>query len=83
MEILENMLEFNPYYRKKPCELLDMDIFADLRAEYPEFLVAPPNPIQLEVDKKQAFDYKASTFKKLDEVKLKEQILKEVELIQD
>lgn len=58
------MLEFNPYFRKKPEELLQLDIFEPLRKALPELLVPPSNTIELEVDDKNAFDYKKSAFKK-------------------
>ena len=35
LQIMTNMLEFNPHFRKSPREILKMDIFSNLRAEYP------------------------------------------------
>ena len=43
--ILQNLLEFNPYFRKKPEELLKLEIFTQLRADYPEFLLPPPSQV--------------------------------------
>ena len=68
------MLEFNPYFRKKPEELLQLDIFEQLRKTLPELLVPPSNTIELEVDDKNAFDYKTSAFKKTTTQELKIQL---------
>ena len=57
------MLEFNPYMRKKPEELLQMDIFKSMRKTYPELLKSPSSVIQLEIDGKNVFDYRKSCFK--------------------
>ena len=58
--ILQSMLEFNPFFRKKPEEYLQMEIFEPWRTEYPELLVPPPRPIKLEINEKNAFDYEKS-----------------------
>lgn len=60
ISILQSMLEFNPYYRKKPEEYLMLEIFDPWKAKYPEFLVPPPHQIKLKVDSKYAFDYENS-----------------------
>lgn len=75
------MLEFNPFLRKKPEEYLQMDLFEPWRQIFPELLVPPPNPIQLEVDEKNAFDYKNSMFKKLSTEDIKSQLLDEINII--
>ena len=54
------MLEFNPFFRKKPEEYLQMDIFEPWRTKYPELLVPPPGHIKLEINEKSAFDYEKS-----------------------
>ena len=59
------MLEFNPFFRKKPEQYLQMQIFEPWRIKYPELLVPPPGQIKLEIDDKNAFDYKKSKFKSL------------------
>ena len=59
------MLQFNPYFRQKAEDIVEMDIFSDLRAQYPELLVAPSEIIQLEIDKKGAFNYSNSSFSNL------------------
>ena len=58
--ILQSMLEFNPFFRKKPEEYLQMDIFEPWRTKYPELLVPPPGHIKLEINEKSAFDYEKS-----------------------
>ena len=55
-------MEFNPFFRKKPEELLMMDIFKEMRIQYPELLIAPQKQIQLEIDQKKVFDYEQSKF---------------------
>ena len=54
------MLEFNPFFRKKPEEYLQMEIFEAWRTEYPELLLPPPRQIMLEINEKNAFDYEKS-----------------------
>ena len=76
------MLEFNPYFRKKPIDFLKMDIFAKLREKYPEFLKAPSQKIQLGLDKKDAFDYNNSCYFQQSLQDLKNELSKEVKLIQ-
>lgn len=63
--ILTNMLEMNPYIRKKALDILKMDIFEDLKAQYPEYMVPPPYKIMLDIDEQGAYDYMSSSFKKL------------------
>ena len=72
--MLHSMLEFNPYFRKKPEEYLQSDFFEPWRKQYPELLVPPPSPIQLEIDQKNAFDYENSKFKKATMEELKSQL---------
>ena len=72
--ILQSMLEFNPFFRKKPEEYLEMDLFKALREKHPEMLVPPSKCIKLEVDEKHAFDYNASKFKKFSMEDLKIQL---------
>ena len=62
--MLQSMLEFNPYFRKKPKEYLQMGIFETLRKKNPDMLVPPSEQIKLKVDQKHAFDYDNSKFKK-------------------
>ena len=83
INILQNLLEFNPYFRKKPDELLKMKIFDKLRADHKEWLLPPPNPIKLEIDSKKAFDYENSKFAKLTIEDLKTLLRKEVEIVRD
>ena len=45
INILQQLLEFNPYFRPKPEELLKAPIFDELRKEFPEYLIPPPNLI--------------------------------------
>ena len=73
--MLQSMLEFNPFFRKKPEEYLQMEIFESLRAKYPEMLVAPSKQIKLDVDQKNAFDYENSIFKKTSHDEVKTQLL--------
>ena len=76
--MLQSMLEFNPFFRKKPEEYLQMEIFESLRAKHPEMLVAPSKQIKLDVDQKNAFDYKNSMFKNTSQDEVKTQLLKEI-----
>ena len=76
------MLEFNPYFRKKPEDLLNYKIFDDLKKSHPEWLVPPPNPIILDFDKKKAFDYEKSQFVQLTTQDLKDLLQKEVDYVQ-
>ena len=39
--MLQSMLEFNPFFRKKPEEYLKLDVFKSLRTNNPEMLVPP------------------------------------------
>ena len=78
ISILESMLEFNPHFRKKPEELLSLKLFKKWKAKYPELLVPPPHPIKLEVDKKNAFDYENSRFKKTTMQELKAHLIFEI-----
>ena len=48
--ILQSMLEFNPFFRKKPEEYLQSDLFKPWRAKYPEMLVPPTSQIKLDID---------------------------------
>ena len=65
------MLQFNPFFRKKPEELLAHKIFDHWKRKYPEFLVSPPYRINLEADNKKSFDYATSKFKKYTMSQLK------------
>lgn len=76
------MLEFNPFLRKKPEEYIQMDIFKPWREKFPELLVPPPRPIQLEVDEKNVFDYNQSKFNHLSIDDIKSQIKAKLEMIQ-
>ena len=75
------MLEFNPYFRMKPEELLKMQLFDPWKAKYPELLVPPQNPIKLLVDKKNAFDYESSLFRALTMKELHAILISEIEII--
>ena len=79
--VLESTLEFNPYLRKKPEDLLKLDIFAELREEKPESLNLPPNVIQLGVDKKGVFDFSKSQFKKFSIKDLRDVLQNEIDKI--
>ena len=41
ISILINLIQFNPYFRKKPEQLLSLPIFDDLRKDHKEWLVPP------------------------------------------
>ena len=60
ISMLQSMLEFNPFFRKKPEEYLQADLFEPWRKMFPELLVAPSKLIKLEIDQKGAFDYDQS-----------------------
>ena len=81
ISILQNLLEFNPYFRKKPEDLLKMGIFDKHRADHKEFLVPPTIQIKLEIDEKKAFNYEKSEFSKLTIQDLKNLLLNEVDII--
>lgn len=50
IEVLQSMLEFNPFLRKNPEELLRLEKFEIMKQKYPELLVPPTEPIKLEID---------------------------------
>ena len=75
------MLEFNPFYRKRALDFLKMEIFSKYRNKYPEYLEQPSSKIELEVDKKTAYDYKSCKFKKMSIEDVKNEIRKEVQLM--
>ena len=64
--MLQSMLEFNPFFRKKPEEYLKSALFEPWRKKYPELLVPPSDIIELDVDQKHAFNYENSKFKNID-----------------
>ena len=51
------MLEFNPHYRKTAKELLKNQIFDSCRQEFPGFEKDAEWKINLECDKKGAYNY--------------------------
>ena len=76
------MLEFNPWFRKSPKELLKMKVFDQIRKESME--VDAPFKITLEIDQDDVFDYEECKF--ADKVTIdyiKEKFLAEVKLIQE
>mmetsp|Transcript_35701 Transcript_35701/g.54635 ORF Transcript_35701/g.54635 Transcript_35701/m.54635 type:complete len:180 (-) Transcript_35701:27-566(-) len=54
-DILENLIQLNPYFRWTPSELLKLPFFNDLRI--PDLEKSAPQKLKLEVDSDQAFDY--------------------------
>ena len=81
--MLQSMLEFNPFFRKKPEEYLKLDVFKSLRTNNPEMLVPPPELIKLEVDQKKAFDYENSKFMNKTVEELKNDLKQEIEKIKN
>ena len=65
------MLEFNPFFRKRPEEYLSLKLFDPWVAKYPELLVPPTSQIRLDVDQKNVYNYKDSKFKTLKMPELK------------
>ena len=55
LEILEDMLQFNPHFRSHPGDLLKNSVFDNIRN--PEQEKAAPFQIKLEIDEAGAFDY--------------------------
>lgn len=77
------MLEFNPYFRKKPEELLNHKIFDSLKKELPQWLVPPSKQIILSLDQKKTFNYDTSKFNDLTIEDLKNLLLNEVNIIKN
>ena len=76
------MLEFNPWFRKSPKELLKMSLFDQFRQESME--VDAPFKITLEIDQDEAFDYEKCKFSdKINLEYIKETFMAEVKLIQE
>jgi len=55
LDILEDMLQFNPHYRSNPVDLLKSKVFDSIRR--PELEQPAPFQIKLDIDQTDAFDY--------------------------
>lgn len=66
VQILENMLQFNPYMRHSANECLQSPLFAGIKISEQE--IAAPSKILLEVDKDDAFDYSNASSSKFMKV---------------
>ena len=75
------MLEVNPYFRKRPEELLGLEIFDSYKLKYPELLISPPYQIKLSVDKKYEFDYQNNKFRRMTTRDLKFILMNEAEIV--
>lgn len=60
-DLLEKMLNFNPYFRPSAKELLDHPFFDEVRC--PDYEAHTPKRIQLEFDKDKHFDHEKPDFK--------------------
>lgn len=66
-DMLENLIQLNPYFRWTPSELLKLPFFNDLRI--PELEKSAPHKLKLDVDSDAAFDYEngeSKMYKKAD-----------------
>ena len=80
-QVLQDMLEFNPHFRKTPKQLLSLAMFDKCREQYKGLDSEAPIVISLEIDKAGTFDYDKC---QLDTVPLEdiyEALEKEVQII--
>ena len=76
--MLEEMIQFNPYFRKSASQLLKHSIFDVCREEFDEYENIAPYKIELVTDSKGVLDYNDYTSKSLDIPQLKEALIKEI-----
>ena len=69
-EVLQKMLEFNPYFRSNAKELLAHKIFDSCRSEYPGCELDAEWKIELECDAIGMYDYEKDDFGKVTFVSL-------------
>ena len=80
-QVLQDMLEFNPHFRKTPEQLLSLPMFDKCREQYKSLDSEAPFVISLDIDKAGTFDYDKC---QLDAVPLEdiyEALEKEVQII--
>lgn len=79
LEVLQNMIKFNPYFRTSASETLYSDVFESIRVKLLE--KSAPTKILLTVDEDHSFDYencKSAKFTKADYIDI---IMKESKTI--
>lgn len=65
-QILEEMIQFNPHFRKQASQLLEDPIFDACREQFDDYENLAPFKIELVTDGKGHFDYNNYTSNKLD-----------------
>ena len=79
LEILEDMLQFNPHYRSNPSDLLKNKVFDSIRN--PDLENPAPFQIKLEIDETDAFDYEECKSLKYSMEDYKQIIFNEISII--
>ena len=81
LELLENMLQINPYQRWSPAECLAQPIFDEIRREVLE--KAPQAKISLGVDQDDSYNYEQCTSRKYSRRDYMRMIYKEAKAVQN
>ena len=77
------MLEFNPHYRKSAKELLKNPVFDSCRRDFPGLEIDAEWEINLECDKKGAYNYSKDRLEDITLDELKFTLLQECKIVKE